>query len=54
MSEIIEIKQSDVLQAINASEIDIQVSTAKQYPRNIPDVLNKISTYATTATAAPK
>ena len=47
MSEIIEIKQSDVLQAINASEIDIQVSTAKQYPRNIPDVLNKISTYAT-------
>ena len=47
MSEIIEIKQSDVLQAINASEIDIQVSTAKQYPRSIPDVLNKISTYAT-------
>lgn len=54
MSEIIEIKQSDVLQAINASEIDIQVSTAKQYPRSIPDVLNKISTYATmdTETAA--
>lgn len=47
MSEIIEIKQADVLQAINASEIDIQVSTAKQYPRSIPDVLNKISTYAT-------
>ena len=47
MSEVIEIKQSDVLQAINASEIDIQVSTAKQYPRSIPDVLNKISTYAT-------
>lgn len=47
MSDVIEIKQSDVLQAINASEIDIQVSTAKQYPRSIPDVLNKISTYAT-------
>ena len=45
--EVIEIKQSDVLQATNASEIDIQVSTAKQYPRSIPDVLNKISTYAT-------
>ena len=45
--EVIEIKQADVLQAINASEIDIQVSTAKQYPRSIPDVLNKISTYAT-------
>ena len=54
MSEIIEIKQADVLQAINKSEIDIQVATAKQYPRNIPDVLNKISTYATmdTETAA--
>ena len=45
--EVIEIKQADVLQAINKSEIDIQVATAKQYPRNIPDVLNKISTYAT-------
>ena len=52
--EVIEIKQADVLQAINKSEIDIQVATAKQYPRNIPDVLNKISTYATmdTETAA--
>ena len=45
--EVIEIKQAEVLQAINKSEIDIQVATAKQYPRNIPDVLNKISTYAT-------
>ena len=52
--EVIEIKQAQVLQAINESEIDIQVATAKQYPRNIPDVLNKISTYATmdTETAA--
>ncbi|WP_278752597.1 hypothetical protein [Alistipes putredinis] len=47
MSEIIEIKQADILQAINRSEIDMQVSTAKQYPRNLPDVLNKIATYAT-------
>ena len=45
--EVIEIKQAEVLQAINKSEIDIQVATAKQYPRSIPDVLNKISTYAT-------
>ena len=45
--EVIEIKQAEVRQAINKSEIDIQVSTAKQYPRSIPDVLNKISTYAT-------
>ena len=52
--EVIEIKQAEVLQAINKSEIDIQVATAKQYPRSIPDVLNKISTYATmdTETAA--
>ena len=52
--EVIEIKQAEVLHAINKSENDIQVSTAKQYPRSIPDVLNKISTYATmdTETAA--
>lgn len=47
MNEIIEIKQAEVLQAINRSEIDMQVSTAKQYPRNLPEVLNKIATYAT-------
>ena len=47
MSEIIEIKQAEVLQAINRSEIDMQVATAKQYPRNLPEVLNKIATYAT-------
>jgi len=45
--EIIEIKQAEMLQAINRSEVDIQVSTAKQYPRHLPDVLNKIATYAT-------
>lgn len=47
MSEIIEIKQAEMLTAINRSEIDMQVSTAKQYPRHLPDVLNKIATYAT-------
>lgn len=47
MGELIEIKQSEVLQAINRSEIDIQVATAKQYPRDLPVVLNKIATYAT-------
>jgi phosphoribosylformylglycinamidine (FGAM) synthase PurS component len=36
-----------MLQALNKSEVDIQISTAKQYPRNLPDVLNKIATYAT-------
>ena len=46
-AEIIEIKQADMLQAINRAEVDIQVATAKQYPRNIETVLNKIQTYAT-------
>lgn len=44
--DLIEIKQADVLQAINRAEVDIQISTAKQYPRDLGQVLNKISTYA--------
>lgn len=47
MNDIIEIKQAEMLGAINRAEVDIQVSTAKQYPRHLPDVLNKIETYAT-------
>lgn len=43
----IQVQQVEVLQAINRSEIDIQVSTAKQYPRDIIRVLNQIATYAT-------
>ena len=46
MSEIIEIRQAEMLQAINRSEIDMQVATAKAYPRDIKRVLNTISTYA--------
>jgi hypothetical protein len=47
MNDIIEIKQAEMLGAINRAEVDIQVSTAKQYPRHLPEVLNKIETYAT-------
>ena len=47
MEEIIEIKQAEMLQAINRSEVDMQITTAKQYPRDIEQVLNKIKTYAT-------
>lgn len=47
MNEIIEVKQADMLQAINRAEIDIQISTAKQYPRDLNATLNKIATYAT-------
>lgn len=46
-NEIIEVKQADMLQAINRAEVDIQIATAKQYPRDINAVLNKIATYAT-------
>lgn len=45
--EVQVINQSEMLQALNKSEVDIQISTAKQYPRNLPDILNKIATYAT-------
>lgn len=46
-NEIIEVKQADMLQAINRAEIDIQIATAKQYPRDLNATLNKIATYAT-------
>lgn len=46
MNEIIEVKQTDMLQAINRAEVDIQIATAKQYPRDINESLNKIATYA--------
>ena len=46
-NEIIEVKQADMLQAINRAEVDMQIATAKQYPRDLNAVLNKIATYAT-------
>ena len=45
--DIVEIKQAEMLQAINKSEVDMQISTAKMYPRELPRVLNQIATYAT-------
>ncbi len=47
MEEIIEIKQAEMLQAINRAEVDIQIATAKQYPRDLQRTLNQILTYAT-------
>lgn len=47
MNDIIEVKQADMLQAINRAEVDIQIATAKQYPRDLNVTLNKIATYAT-------
>ena len=39
--------QSEALQAMTKSELDVSIVTAKQYPRHLPTVLNKIQTYAT-------
>lgn len=46
-NEIIEVKQAEMLTAIDRAEVDIQIATAKQYPRDVNAVLNKIATYAT-------
>lgn len=46
-SEIVEVKQAEMLSALNRSEVDIQIATAKQYPRDLKATLNKIETYAT-------
>lgn len=36
-----------MLSAINRAEVDIQIATAKQYPRDLSRVLNTIQTFAT-------
>jgi hypothetical protein len=41
------INSNDALQALNRSEIDIQISTAKQYPRDLDKVLSNIRKMAT-------
>lgn len=46
-SEIMVVQQADMLSALNRSEVDIQIATAKQYPRDLNVTLNKIATYAT-------
>ena len=46
-NEIIEVKQVEMLTAIDRAEVDIQIATAKQYPRDVTATLNKIATYAT-------
>ncbi len=43
--QIIEVKSVDVIQAIDRAEIDVQIATAKQYPRDVAKVLNTIRTY---------
>lgn len=47
MSEIIQIQQAEIVQAQEKAAIDVQIATAKAYPRHLPTVLNRIQTYAT-------
>lgn len=45
--EIMQVSNADSLAALTRSEIDVQIATAKQYPRNLAQVLNNIETLAT-------
>lgn len=45
--ELLQVSNSESLAALNRSEIDVQIATAKQYPRNLSQVLNNIETLAT-------
>lgn len=45
--EVTRIDSAQALEALNRSESDIQISTAKKYPRNIENSLNQIVTLAT-------
>lgn len=46
-NEIVIVQQSDMLQAINRAEVDMQIATAKSYPRDVQACLNRIKTIAT-------
>lgn len=45
-NEVQIISSTESLMAINKAEIDVQIATAKQYPRNVAQVLNNIETLA--------
>ena len=45
--ETIIVQQSEMLQAINRAEVDIQIATAKTYPRDVQDALRRIKDIAT-------
>lgn len=45
--EVLQVDNQQVLAALNRSEIDIQIATAHQFPRNLAQVLNNIETLAT-------
>lgn len=47
MENLIKIESAEMLSAINRSEVDMQIATAKQYPRDISHVLDVVRTFAT-------
>jgi hypothetical protein len=49
-NEGIKIYTAEAIEAISRAEIDVQVSTAKKYPRELAKVLNQIETLATNDT----
>ena len=46
-SDVMQISNAETLTALTKGEIDAQIATAKQYPRNLARVLNNIETLAT-------
>lgn len=46
-NQIMELKASDIVLAETKAQIDVQISTAKAYPRDLAQVLKNIETYAT-------
>ncbi len=46
-NQTIIVAQAEMLQAINKAEVDIQIATAKQFPRDIQAALSRIKTIAT-------
>lgn len=46
-NQVIQVSQSDMLQALNRSEIDMQIATAKQYPRDLKQAQKNILAMAT-------
>lgn len=45
--EVMQVNSADTLMALTKGEIDVQIATAKQYPRNLARVLGNIETLAT-------
>ena len=45
--EVMQVNNTETLTALTKGEIDAQIATAKQYPRNLARVLNNIETLAT-------